>query len=153
MAKMGLTVRDDPRKVVDIAGRTWGQPVEGLALSVILKPREDTDELPTIVVAILNQTNEIRRFTIRGWLNFFQVSVNGADGAAAPLTPYGRELFKPERQAAPSEVVLAPGEATEADIPIGSIFHLRKGQYCVQATSEAPAGGQIASNEIQIAIA
>ena len=36
---MGLSVRDDPKKLVDIAGRQWGEAIDGLALSVILKPQ------------------------------------------------------------------------------------------------------------------
>ena len=150
MAKMGLTVRDDPKKVVDIAGRTWGEPVNNLALSVLLTPKQDAEQLATVSVAIHNRAPHEQRLTTRGWLNFFRVSVVSPDGAAAALTPYGRELMKPERQPAPSEVVLASGEAIEADIPIGSIFQMRKGQYRVQATCEAPIGGLIKSNEIQV---
>jgi hypothetical protein len=146
---MGLSIRDDPKKVVDVAGRAWGEPVNGLALSVLLTPKQDADQLPTVSVAIHNRTAEARRLTTRGWLNFFRVSVLAPDGVAAEVTPYGRELMKPERQPAPSEIVLAPGEAIEADIPIGSIFQMRRGQYNVQATCETP-GGLIASNEIQV---
>jgi hypothetical protein len=149
MAKMGLSVRDDPKKEVDIAGRTWGEPVNGLALSVLLKTKEDDAELATVTVAIHNRGAETRRLSTRGWLHFFQMSVVGADGEAAALTPYGRELMKPERQAAPSEVVLDPGEAMEADIPVGSLFQMRKSPFRVQATCEVP-GGQALSNEIRI---
>ena len=150
MAKMGLSVRDDPKKVVDIAGRAWGEPVNGLALSVLLTPKQDDAQLATISVAIHNRAPAEQRLITRGWLNFFRVSVTGPDGAAAALTPYGRELMRPERQPAPSEVVLAPGEALEADIPIGSIFQMRKGQYRVRASCDAPTGGLITSNEIQV---
>ena len=151
MAKMGLSVRDDPKKVVDIAGRTWGEPVDGLALSVLLKLKEDDDELATVTVAIHNRGTEVRRLATRGWLHFFEVSVVGADGAAAEPTPYGRELMKPERQPAVSDVVLPPGEALEADIPIGSIYRMRTGRFQVQARCELP-GGRAISNEIQIRV-
>jgi hypothetical protein len=147
---MGLGVRDDPKKVVDVAGRTWGEPVGGLVLSVLLKPKDDVDELTTVSIAIHNVAAETQRLATRGWLNFFHVSVVGADGAVVPLTPYGRELMKPERQPAPFEVVLAPGEAIEADIPIGSIFQIRKGQVRVRAACEAFGGGLLTSNEIQV---
>jgi hypothetical protein len=150
LAKMGLSVRDDPKKVVDVAGRTWGEPLNGLALSVLRKPKEDADELTTVSVAIVNQASEAQRLTTRGWLNFFQVSVVGSDGVVSALTPYGRELMKPERQPAPQEVVLAPGEAIEADIPIGSIFQMSKGPFQVQATCAAPGGGRATSNQIQV---
>jgi hypothetical protein len=150
MAKMGLAVRDDPKKVVDIAGRTWGEPVNGLALSVLLKTKEDPDELPAISVAIHNQAPEAKRLTIRGWLSFLRVSLVGPDGVAAGLTSYGFESMKTERLPAPSDVVLTPGEATEADIPIGSIYEMRRGPYHVQVTCESPGGGLITSNEIRV---
>src|ERR1700722_268206 len=127
MAKMGLSVRDDPKKEVDVAGRTWGEPVNGLALSVLLRAKEDPDELPAVSIAILNRGPETKHLTTRGWMNFFSVSVLGPDGAPAPLTSYGAELMKPERQPAVSELVLATGEAVEADIPIGSIYQMRNG--------------------------
>lgn len=147
MAKMGLSVRDDPRKVVDVAGRAWGEPVDGLSLSVALRLKEDADELATVSAAIHNRTAETHRLLTRGWLDFLRVSVMNSDGVAAEMTPYGRELFKPERQRALSEVVLAPGEAVEADIPIGSIYRMPKGMYRVQVRADG-----IASNEIQIVV-
>lgn len=146
---MGLSVRDDPKKVVDVAHRDWGEAVNGLALSVQMKPREDEDELATVSAAIHNRSTETRRLTTRGWLNFFQVSVTGADGTPAEPTAYGRELLKPERQPAPAEVILAPGEAVEADIPVGSIFQMRRGVFRVRASGEVP-GGRAVSNEIRI---
>jgi hypothetical protein len=153
LAKMGLSVRDDPKKVVDVAGRTWGEPVGGLALSVVLKRAEDPDELATVSVALHNRSLEIKRLMTRGWLNFFDVSVVGPDGALVPPTPYGSELMKPERRPPLAEVVLAPGEAIEADIPIGSLFEMRGGQFQVKAVCEAPDdGGLIASNEVQVKV-
>ncbi len=151
LAKMGLSVRDDPKKVVDVAGRVWGEPVGGLALSLELKRKEDPDELATVSAAVHNRSAETQRLTTRGWLNFYQVSVVGSDGHAVALTPYGGELAKPERQPAPAEIVLAPGEAIEADIPIGSIYQMRKGHYSVQASAGVP-GGLAVSNEISVGV-
>jgi hypothetical protein len=149
MAKMGLGVRDDPKKEVDVAGRTWGEPVNGLALSVLLRSKADPEELPAISIAILNRGAETQRLKTRGWLGFFHVSMTGPDGAAVPLTAYGAEITKPERQPALSEVPLAPGQAVEADIPIGSIYRMKKGEYRVQASCQTPGGGRVTSNEIQ----
>ncbi len=150
MAKMGLSVKDDPRKVVDVAGRTWGPVVDGLTISALLRTKEDPDELPAITVAILNRGVAAQRITTHGWLDYFQLSVTDSTGAAAELTPYGRELMKPERMQAAAEMVLEPGEATEADIPIGSLYVMRKGRYRVQATCAVPGGGRLISNEIQV---
>ena len=153
MAKMGLSVRDDPKKEVDVASRLWGEPVNGLALSVLLKAKEDPDELPSVSIAILNRGNETKRLMTRGWLNFFHVSVMDPAGAGAPPTSYGAELMKPERQLALSDVVLTPGEAIEADIPIGSIYSMREGDvYRVQASCDVPGGGRVISNKIQVKV-
>jgi hypothetical protein len=145
---MGLSVKDDPRKVVDIASRAWGEPVNGLALSVLLKLKEDPDELPTVAVAIHNRGGQARHLQMRGWLNFYEVSVLNSGGAQAMLTPYGAELGKPERLPAPSEVVLPAGEATEADIPIASIFAMPRGRYRVRVSCAAPE--HLTSNEVQV---
>jgi len=149
---MGLTVRDDPKKVVDIAGRAWGEPFNGLAISIRLRTKEDEDELPAVSVAIHNRARDAQRLMTHGWLNFFHVSVVGPDGRLAELTPYGGQLMKPDRLPALSEVVLASGEAMEADIPIGSIFQMPKGRYHVLATCETPGGELITSNEIQVQV-
>jgi len=146
---MGLSVRDDPKKAVDVAGREWGEPVEGLALSVILKTKEDDAELVAVSAAIHNQSAEARRLTTRGWLNFFQISVVGPGEAAVAMTGYGQQLMKPERQPQPTEIVLGAGEALEADIPVGSMYQVGKGKYRVRASAEVP-GGRAVSNEIGI---
>jgi hypothetical protein len=150
LAKMGLSVRDDPKKVVDVAGRAWGAPVNGLALSVLTKPRAQDDEPPAVSVAIHNRSLEAQRLVTHGWLNFFRVSVLDSNDALVPMTPYGRELMKPERVPAPSEVVLPPGDALEADIPIGLIFEMRRGEFGVEASCNAPGGGIVTSNRISV---
>jgi hypothetical protein len=147
---MGLSVRDDPKKVVDVAGREWGEPVEALALSVLLSARKHDDEPASVSVAIHNRGPHVRRLLTHGWLNYFRVSAVNAEGVLAPMTAYGRELMKPERLPAPAEVMLASGEAVEADIPVGLLFEMRRGEFRVQATCEAPGGGVIASNEIHV---
>ena len=147
---MGLTVRDDPKKVVDVAGRAWGEAVHGLALSVLLSARKHDDEPPSVSVAIHNCSPDAQRLLTRGWLNYFRVSVIDGAGARAHPTSYASELMKPERLPATAEVVLAPGQAVEADIPIGLLFEMRRGDFRVQAMCDAPGGGVIASNEIQV---
>ena len=147
---MGLTVRDDPKKVVDVAGRTWGAAVDGLALSLLLSARKHDDEPQSVSVAIHNRSPHEQRLLTRGWLNYFRVSVVDAQGVSVEMTPYGRESMKPERLPAASEVVLEPGQALEADIPIGLLYEMRSGEFRVQAKCDAPGGGVITSNEIQV---
>ncbi|HEY4089523.1 MAG TPA: hypothetical protein VGM43_26535 [Bryobacteraceae bacterium] len=146
---MGLTVRDDPKKVVDVAGRTWGQPVDDIALSMQLRAKEDPEELPSVSVAVRNVGETRRTLRTRGWLEFLNVTVRDSSGRDAELTSYGREVTKPEHAKPAAEVELAPGEATEADIPIGSIYRM-KGTYRVQASCATVEGGRSVSNEIEV---
>lgn len=146
---MGLSVRDDPKKVVDVAGRVWGEPQDGIALSLQLRAKEDPEELPSVSVAIRNAGGTLRVLRTRGWLNYFRVSLRDASGAEAELTSYGRELMKPEHAPALVEVELEAGMAMEADIPIGSIYRM-KGPYRAQASCETPEGRRAVSNEIEI---
>ncbi len=146
---MGLSVRDDPKKVVDVAGRVWGEPEDGIALSLQLRAKEDPEELPSVSVAIRNTGETKRTLRTRGWLNYFQVTLRNASGAEAELTSYGRELMKPEHAPRPVEVELEAGKALEADIPIGSIYRM-KGTYRAQASCETPEGRCAVSNEIEV---
>jgi len=146
---MGLAVRDDPKKVVDVAGRTWGRSADDIALSMQLKRKEDPDELPAVSVAIRNVGGTRRTLRRRGWLEFLNVTVRDSSGRDAELTSYGREVMKPEHAQPPAEVELEPGEAVEADIPIGSIYRM-KGMYRVQASCATAEGGRSVSNEIEV---
>ncbi len=146
---MGLTVRDDPKKVVDVAGRTWGEPVDDISLSMQLRAKEDPEELPAISVAIRNVGATRRTLRTRGWLEFLNVTVRDSTGRDAELTSYGREVTKPEHAKPAAEMELEPGEAVEADIPIGSIYRM-KGMYRVQASCATPEGGRPVSNEIEV---
>jgi hypothetical protein len=129
LAKMGLAVKDDPPKTIDLAGREWGEAAGGLALSIRALPREDPDQLPAISVVLRNISPERKRFTTSGWLFFYRVEID------APLTTFGRELLKPERNTSRLEVSLGAGEATETEIPVGTLYDLReKRSYRLRAS-------------------
>jgi hypothetical protein len=151
---MGLTMRDDPPKVVDVANREWGMPRAGFALSIQQVPREDPSALPALSVALRNVSAEPKRFTVPGWLFFYRIEITGLDGTPVPMSPFGRQLLKPERNTERVDVSLAPGEATEAVIPIGSIFSMSaKGSYSVIAACEPPSGGgRLESNRITVVV-
>jgi hypothetical protein len=132
MAKMGLSVRDDPPKIVDLTTRSWGEPASGLVLSVCEIPREDREALPRISVVIRNIGQERKTLTVPGWLFFYQIEVRLPDGSLAPLSPFGRELLNPARRTEDLAIVLGQGGFHETEIPIGSLFNLRaRGRYGV----------------------
>jgi hypothetical protein len=152
LAKMGLSVRDDPPKVIELTGRAWGDTVDGLALSVRQAPNDDSSAVPALSVVLRNVGATPRRLTTPGWLFFFRIDMLGPDGAPASLTPFGRELLRPERNTEKTTVALAPGEATETLLPVGSIFAMRaKGRYRVEASCQPPdAASALRSNSVYL---
>jgi hypothetical protein len=151
MANMGLVIRDDPPKVIDMTGREWGETVEGLALSIREIRKQDPGELATISVVMRNNGPQPRKFTMPGWLFFYEMEVVAADGSRVGLTPYGSRLMKQERAAENIQFALGPGEATETDLPLATLYDLRaRGSYRVRVSCRAPEGGLLASNEIVV---
>jgi hypothetical protein len=145
LANMGLVLRDDPPKVIDMAGRQWGQSVNGLALSVREIPREDPRQQTVLSVVIRNEGPELKTFTVPGWLFFYEVQLD------APLTPYGRQLLKPERRTERMEVTLAPSQAKETDLPVGVLYDMRaSGDYRIKVSCRLPGGAVLTSNEIVV---
>lgn len=151
MAKMGLSVRDNPPKVVDLTIRAWGEAREGLVLSVGEIPREDPESLPRISVVIRNVSSEPKTFAVPGWLFFYRVDVMSPEGSVMELSPFGRALLKPERRTEHLQVAFGPGEFHETEIPIGSLYNLRaRGRYSVRASCEPFPGVPLTSNEILV---
>lgn len=146
LANLGLVLRDDPPKLIDMAGREWGSVVDGLSLSIREIPRDDPRELAVLSVVIRNDTSERRTLTIPGWLFFYEVQVEGA-----ALTAYGSQLLKAERKTERIEVSLGSGEARETDLPLGALYAMKSGQpYRVVVLCRPGAGVVVRSNEIVV---
>jgi hypothetical protein len=73
LAKMGLIVRDDSPRVIDMTGREWGEPADGLALSIREGKKDDPGQLPVLSVVMRNAGPERKALTIPGWLFFYSV--------------------------------------------------------------------------------
>ena len=84
LAGLGLIVRDDPPKVVDLTVRAWGAAVDGLALSIREVPHEDPDAQATVSVVLRNVGPAPRSLTVPGWLFFYQFEITGPDGRPPP---------------------------------------------------------------------
>ncbi|HWD98869.1 MAG TPA: hypothetical protein VG345_07520 [Bryobacteraceae bacterium] len=150
-AKLGLTVRDDAPKIIDVASREWGEPAAGVALSIRELPKEDPDQLPGISAALRNVSGEKKRLEISPWLLFYSVSIARPDGAPAALTAFGREQLKPERHAHGLALDLDPGQAVETEIPLGSLYGMRSpGDYRIALSAQLPTGEVAQSNEITL---
>lgn len=142
---MGLSVRDDPPKVVDLSIREFGEPVDGLALSILQIPREDRDALASVSVVIRNIGQVRKPLTIPGWLAFYRLDIQ------ASLTPFGRALTNPERSNERLNVSLEPGTVNETEIPIGSIFALKPGaSYQLTASCQPTPDQTLTSNKITV---
>jgi hypothetical protein len=142
---MGLIVRDDSPRMIDMTGREWGESLGGLALSVREGKKEDPQHLPVLSVVLRNAGPERKALTIPGWLFFYDIEIN------APLTSYGRELLKPDRKREKIDITLGPGDATETDLPIGLLFEMRApGSYRVRVSCHLPDQLTLHSNGIDI---
>ena len=137
---MGLTVRDDPKRVIDPAARGWGETVDGFALSIKATPEG-------LSVVLRNVGTESRTLVVPGWLAFYKIEIE------APPTPFGRELLKPERQTERIAATLAPGELTETQVPVTSLFAVRQGTgYRTRVRCATPGGETAYSNTITLTV-
>jgi len=151
---MGLSVRDDPKRVVDPETRQWGSPVDGFALSIeSVLLREDRSVMSNLSVVLRNVSAASKSLVVPGWLFFFHVEMTGPDGTPVPVSSFGGELLKPSRRTERIDVTLAPGALTETQIPVGSIFEMRaKGEYQIEAWCELPGEARLQSNQISITV-
>ena len=144
LAKMGLVLRDDPPKVIDMTGREWGEPVEELALSVRELAREDPNQVAGISVVMKNVGSHPTTLTIPPWIFYYEI-------AGLELTPYGRQLMNADRKAKDSQVALDPGDAIETELPIATIYNMHAaGNYKVQVSCQLPDHNVLRSNLIYI---
>ena len=146
LANLGLVLRDDPPRVVDLAGREFGQTVDGLSLSIREIPRDDPRELAVLSVVIRNDGPERRTLTIPSWLFFYEIQVDGAS-----LTAYGTQLLKAERKTERIEVAIGSGEARETDLPLGALYAMKTGEeYRVVAICRPDDNVVVRSNQIVV---
>jgi hypothetical protein len=154
LARMGLSVRDDPKRVVDPETRQWGSPVDGFALSVeSVLLREDRSVMSNLSVVLRNVSDATKSLVVPGWLFFFHVEMTGPDGSRVPVSSFGGELLKLSRRTERIDVTLAPGGLTETQIPVGSIFEMgAKGEYRIETWCELPDGVRLYSNRITVTV-
>jgi len=147
LANMGLILRDDPPKVIDMKGREFGAAVNGLDLSIREFPKEDPREQAVLSVVIRNREREKKTFVVPGWLFFYEVQID------APLSGYGDQVLKSERRTERFEVKLAANEAKETDVPLGLLYDLRAGgAYRVRVSARLADGAVVTSNEIVVRV-
>ena len=146
---MGLSVRDDPPKVIDLSLYMFGEAREGLALAIRQISRADPDALSTVSVVIRNVSDQPKSFVTPGWLAFYRLDVRLPDGTPVAPTPYARALSNPARQQESLRASLAPGAFNETEIPLGSLFNMRpRAAYIVRASCKPLDGVTVESNEI-----
>jgi len=137
---MGLVLRDDPPKVIDLTGREWGEPSAGLALSIRELKREEPGHVAGISVVMKNLGTDPRTLTVPPWIFFYKIE-------GMELTPYGRQLMDPSQKRKTADVTLGPGEAIETDLPIAKIYSLKEK---IRVACQLPDGTALRSNQITI---
>ncbi len=154
MARMGLAMRDDPPKTIDISSRAWGPSRDGFTLSLESAPlREDSTVTSNLSVALRNEQGVPRTLSLPGWLFLYRVQITGPNGASVPLNAFGREMLNPERGKERFERTFPPEGVMEAQIPLGSLFDLRApGDYRIDVSCDLPGIGELRSNQVTITI-
>jgi hypothetical protein len=138
MALMGLAMKDDEPLETRDPDRQWGPQVRGLMLSA--KARGDR-----LSVVIKNAGTQEIRENLPEWIFFYHLDISGTP----PLTTFGKHALEPSRALSRrTELVLTPGKAIEAEIPVDSLYEL-KGPCRVTAWCEI-AGAKLRSNEVTL---
>ena len=94
-------------------------------------------------VVIKNSGFEEIRERIPGWLFFYRLEISGNP----PLTNFGRQSLDPRRNDRLTDLVLTPGKAIEAEIPVDSLYRLENANHRVSVSCEI-AGRRLTSNEV-----
>jgi hypothetical protein len=129
-----------------VAVRAWGESVDGFALSIEQVPQEEAGAPPSLSVVLRNVGGSARTLVAPGWLQFYRIDIDAA------LSPFGRELLKPERQTEVT-VTLEAGATVDTQVPIGALFDLGgKGEYRTRVSCTLPSGQTLTSNETAISI-
>lgn len=151
---MGLAMRDDPPKTIDVASRAWGTSHSDFSLSLESAPlREDASVTSNLSVVLRNEMAVARTLSLPAWLFLYRVELTGPDGSPASLSAFGREMLNPERGKERFERTIPPEGVTEAQIPLGSLFDLRAaGEYRAVVSCELPDVGELRSNPVTITI-
>jgi hypothetical protein len=146
LANMGLVIRDDPAKVIDLTGREWGEVVEGLALSIRELPREDSRQVAGISVVMKNFGTDTKTLSVPPWMFFYKIE-------GLELSPYGRQFMSAGPKVKSVAVTMGPGDAIETDLPVANIFDVRSaGSYTVRVSCELPGGVVMGSNEVIVRV-
>jgi hypothetical protein len=146
LANMGLVLRDDPPRVIDTAGREWGELVDGFVLSVRELKREDPARVAGISVVIKNAGTQPKTLDVPPWMFYYEIQ-------GLEFTPYGRRSMNADRTTKNTEITLRPGDAIETDLPISTIYKMRApGDYKVQVSCRLPEGSVLRSNEIIVRV-
>jgi len=139
MAMCGLVMKDDDPIEVRDPDREWGPPSDGLLLSAKAKGRR-------LSVVLKNSGMEEIRANIPGWLFFYRLDIS----PTPPLTNFGKQALDPQRDHRRTAIVLTPGKAIEAEIPIDSLYDLGSAGHRVTVSCEI-AGRTLFSNQVVIA--
>jgi hypothetical protein len=138
LAMCGLVMKDDEPLEVRDPNREWGPSVDGLQLSAKAKGQR-------LSVVIRSSGAEEVRANVPGWLFFYHLDITPAPA----LTNFGKQALDARRNDRRTEIVLTPGKAIEAELPVDSLYDLSGGRYRVSVWCEID-GRKLVSNDVII---
>ena len=140
MAMCGLIMKDDQPIEVRDPDRAWGPSSDGLILSAKAKGQR-------LSVVLKNSGTEEIRANIPGWLFFYQLAI----APSPPLTNFGKQALDPRRNDRRTGIVLTPGKAIEAELPVDSLYDLGRASHRITVSCEI-AGRTLLSNPVTIGL-
>lgn len=145
LANLGLVLRDDPPKVIDMTGREWGDGADGIALSIRELPRDDEGRVTGISVVVKNMG------TAPQILNGPLAECYEVEGLTR--SAYGRRLSASTPRVSPAPVSLGPGGAIETELPIATMYEMRSaGDYKLHVSCRLPDGKSLRSNGLSVRV-
>jgi hypothetical protein len=152
LADMGIWIRfhDKRTEPPSEEGRTWGEAVDGFAISIA--PAHDD----SVSVLIKNTSAEEKRVAIPAWLNYLQIDLTSVEGAPVSLKPYGKQFLESTKTQKLLDREFAAGKYMSIEIPIGALYDLKRpGAYRLALSCPVPgqATTRVVSNTITLNVA
>jgi hypothetical protein len=143
LAEMGVWIRfhDKRTEPPSEEGRTWGEVVDGFAISIA--PVHDE----SVSVLIKNMSPEEKRVSIPTWLHYLEINITTVDGAPVALKPYGKQFLEKPKTEKLLDRDFLPGKYMSIEIPIGALYDLKRpGAYSLSLSCPVP--GQVAGTAV-----
>jgi hypothetical protein len=152
LADMGIWIRfhDKRTEAPSEEGRTWGESVDGFAISIAHVHDE------SVSVLIKNTSDQEKRVALPAWFNYLKIDLTTSDGAPVPLKPYGKQFLESAKTEKLLDREFPAGKYLSIELPIGALYDLKRpGSYRLALSCLAPgqSAETVVSNTVALSLA